>query len=147
MAKPKIYLAGPMAGLSIKEAKQWRIALTSYSDLFELLSPCRDHEDIEGVIEGHGGGEAFMCKPKEIYSRDTHDIFRSDAILVNFTNAEKISIGTVFELGYASGLGKPIVTVGLKEGIHDHVFTQECGIVHAESLAEGMIALKSMFNR
>lgn len=148
--RPKIYLAGPMAGLTITEANQWRYALEdAHSHLFQFINPCRNKEDLEnqGVLTQFGYDESFMGQEHTVFMRDTHDVRTCDALLVNFLGADRISVGTIFEIGMAWTLRKPIVAVVEKyDNPYDHIFTRQAATASVTTLSEGVMVLRSLFN-
>jgi nucleoside 2-deoxyribosyltransferase len=140
-----------MAGFTIEQARSWRrqvIEAEQFNVFFEFVDPCRNKESLEGkgLLTHHGYADSFMCEEQTIFARDTHDISRCDAVLANFGGAEKVSVGTIFELGMAWTLKKPIVTVGLIHGPYDHIFTRQCAAANAGDLEEGLTILRSLFN-
>lgn len=150
MYKPKLYMAGPMAGLSYEEASAWREEARAVLDHdFELISPCRNKESLRGrgKLGMHGYSDHFMCNDQTIFYRDTNDVISCDGLLVNFKDAPFISIGTPFELGVAWTLRKPIVTVMPKGNCYHHIFTVQCSTYIADTLDEACMALRSIFNK
>lgn len=121
-----VYLAGPITGLSWEAATTWRrivqANLMSYDDI-KVLSPLRgkclleDRKSIESYEPG------FICQPKTIVARDLGDIRRSDVVLFNFIHADKPSIGSLIELGYAKALHKTIIVMDKNK--HTHPFIEE----------------------
>jgi len=130
----KIYLAGPITGLTWSEATEWRKELTNRfadesirnTNKYQCLSPLRgkeylsEEQNIKHSYEEHQLGTAKM-----INSRDMFDVRRSDLLIVNLKNAKKVSIGTVLEIGAAYILNKPIITVMEEDNIHRHSMLNE----------------------
>lgn len=130
----KIYLGGPITGLSWAEATQWRINLTEkFKDAsfgsgrnYVCLSPLRGKEYLsEEQNIKHSYEEHQLSTAKMINSRDMFDVRRSDLLIVNLKNAKKVSIGTVLEIGAAYILNKPIITVMEEDNIHRHSMLNE----------------------
>lgn len=147
--RPRLYLAGPMAGLNFDEANQWRIdAHNRIGTYFECISPCRNKESLAdaGPLTQLGYEDHFMCGEQTVFYRDTHDVRRCDGVLANFTGVERVSIGTPFELGMAWALGKPIVSVMEEDNVYDHIFTRQCSTVVTYSMEEAYQVLRSLFN-
>lgn len=119
-----VYLAGPITGQTFDEAADWREAFLD--QLFSVglmgLSPMRGLEKfrVPGPLPStFDEGKAAML-------RDLYDIRRSDAVVVNLLGAERVSVGTMCELGYAYALGKFIVVVmNDVNPWHDHLFVHE----------------------
>ena len=124
-----LYLAGPITGLQLSQARSWRDAWGPLirSLPMEVHTPTRGKSDVKGVLtskfdEGRGA-----------FKRDLWDIDRCDIVLVNLEAAEQVSIGTVAEMGYAFAAGKFILLVVPKgEHPHDHLFIEEMAshVVH-----------------
>lgn len=61
--------------------------------------------------------------------RDHNDVQRSNGLLVNLTGADRVSIGTMIELGWADAYRKPVV-IAMEEGnIHWHAMVRDRGLV------------------
>lgn len=157
-----IYLAGPITGLDWKAATEWRKNLIDkFKDAsngrnnYIALSPLRGKEYLENETDIKDSYHGYrMSTPKAITERDLNDVRRSDLIIVNFIGAERVSIGTVLEIGAAKILNKPVILViedpidlqtflenetvsistntssltyasGVKKNIHDHSMIRE----------------------
>lgn len=119
-----IYLAGPIAGLTLKEATYWRDTATEYLEPlgYTVLNPMRgitlsSSNDILGFSHGN-------LTPNEILERDLDDVREADIIL---TCISEISVGTLFELGYAYALDKDLIVVlmGKMKHYNNHPFISE----------------------
>jgi nucleoside 2-deoxyribosyltransferase len=104
-----IYFAGPITDLTYDEANDWRAKWThEYRELgLTALSPLRGKEHLrdKGVLAGvFDEGDAAV-------ERDCFDIRRSEIVLANFEDAERVSIGTCMEIAYAWSIGRHVVTV------------------------------------
>lgn len=150
----RVYLCGPMTGLSVKSANEWRVAARAHLPPpdFELISPLRGKT---GIDYGTSGipcvGKALEAYPAlsqapGIFGRDRFDVQRSDVLLANFLGAPRVSIGSCFELAWASLLQKPYILVMEPEGNpHDHVFVTQTATYRVASLEEGCALIKTMF--
>lgn len=138
---PTVYLTGPIKGLSYNEAITWRndFALKLRTKGIISFSPMRFREDQENrQLLGHRPED----KPaKNTVNRDLFDVKRCDVICANFLGTAVVSLGSVFELGYAYGLQKPVVLCIDKNSFYDHCFLTETSsfIVHSEQEALEMI--------
>jgi len=129
----KIYLAGPITGLSWEEATDWRKqALERFQDeskggkTYVGLSPLRGKEYLKDETEiAHSYEDVQLSSAKMINARDTFDVRRSDLILVNLKGATKVSIGTMLEIGAAFILNKPIIVIMEDGNIHKHPMLSE----------------------
>lgn len=126
--KPAVYLAGPITGLSYHGATDWRAGVVE--ELWPRIvgySPMRGKTYLAKETKiGHTYENTILSGEKAIFHRDVVlDVRRADLVLVNFLGAEKVSIGTVFEMGVAWELRKPIVTIMEIGNTHDHPFIRQ----------------------
>lgn len=115
-AKPIVYLAGGIAGLSGMAACQWRVQAAN--DLRERgldpLDPMRSKKTLAYTLQistdfhDYEKSGAFFTS-RGIMARDFNDVKRCDALLVNLLGLEKPSLGTIMELAWAYALQKPAV--------------------------------------
>lgn len=139
----KVYLAGPITGCTYDGAVEWRDELgwRGETSQWELVSPMRGKavfapaaldEPLTSTFDDDGAAVA----------RDLWDIRRADVVLVNLLGAERVSIGTMCELGYAHALGKLIVVV-LEDAdvIHDHLFVHTLASKVVDSLDDAITYL------
>jgi nucleoside 2-deoxyribosyltransferase len=124
MTKGRVYLAGPISGMTGGEAVIWRIAakqlLAHYG--VEALSPMRDVLALmgKGVVKKHGPGNHPLTTDRGIIARDRFDVYRADVILANLVGAKSVSIGTVMEVSWAHARGIPVVAAMEPGNIHEH---------------------------
>lgn len=125
--KHTVYLCGPITGGSYEEAMGWReYAASKLHESIEPLSPMRHKECLleEGILtHGYENGERayLMSSVKAITTRDRFDTTRASLLLVNLKDAaDKVSIGSMIELGWADANQIPIVIVMDKKNIHYH---------------------------
>lgn len=108
MSKKNLYLAGPIAGLSKKEANGWRdLVKGTLGVYFNVINPLRHYEpenDHTPITQTDGNASNFV-------GRDLYDVRSANLLLVNYSGARGPSSGTTFELGYATALGIPYALV------------------------------------
>jgi len=135
MVNKTIYLCGPIAGISYKEATNgWRSEISNYLDAdIKTISPMRgkDHlKDVESFEKRGNYDTNINSTGKAIITRDYFDVKNCDLILANFLGAERVSIGSCFELAWAYAMQKPVVLVIDEKNIHIHDFVLEtCGYI------------------
>lgn len=129
----KIYLAGAITGLTHDESVDWRdyvkgqlrydsdgvpTGLVGYSPM-----RAKDYLKSAGVLSGKADAydEYVLSSAKGITARDSWDVATSDLIFVNLLGSEKVSIGTVLEIGMAYAARKPIVAAIEQDNVHRHV--------------------------
>ncbi len=109
-SRPRVYLAGP--DVFFPESRQ----------IFDALRAACDHCGLIGVEPSDGGlATGFKGSDEDLAQRifdGNIDLIRSAdgviANLVNFRGHEPDS-GTVFEVGFARALGKPVVAYGVAQ--------------------------------
>ena len=123
-----VYLAGPIAGCTYRQATEWRLeASQRLAHLgIESLDPMRGKEKLADAyghdrepipsLDGYDAYSGLLSKlmsPEQIVQRDLADVLRSDVVIVDFSHGpqNQYSIGTISEIAYARGLGKPIFAV------------------------------------
>lgn len=124
-----VYLSGPITGLTYDQGQDWRE--WAYRELATVgvhgLSPLRgkDYLRKEGVLKAQYLDVHPLSTPKGIVTRDRNDTIHSDVVLVNVLGAERVSIGTVIEMGWADLARVPIVLVMEPGNVHDHAMVTE----------------------
>jgi nucleoside 2-deoxyribosyltransferase len=158
MSKPLVYLAGAIAGLAYDDVTDWRIqAKARLAERgIEVLNPMRAKQRLSDQNEGristnfndyaHNG--AFFTA-KGIMTRDSTDVRRCDAMLVNLLGAEKVSMGTVMELGWGFILPKPaVVAIEAWGNPHDnHPMIHEAMPFRVTTLDEAIDSVAILLNR
>jgi nucleoside 2-deoxyribosyltransferase len=146
----KVYLAGPITGLTFDTATDWRVSMRSKvghmsGGRIECYSPLRSKGylaevgTIEDSYEDHP-----LSSQRGIMTRDRFDVMSSDLVMVNFLGTGRVSIGTVMEIAWADMLRKPIVMAIEESGnLHDHSMVREAAGYRVESLdaAAGLICM------
>lgn len=121
----RVYLCGPIAGLTSKEARGgWRAEIAALlSHDIVPVSPMRAEPEHEaGLISGRP--EAYGADPmltaSAITSRDRLDVMRCDLVLADL-RGNLVSKGSMIELGWADAYRKPVVAILRPEDCHWHV--------------------------
>ena len=121
MTRKKIYLAGPISGLTYAEgALGWRETIKALLPEFDLFSPMRakDFLATEGVLEG-SYDQMPMSSTNGILGRDRNDVKTGDLMIAcfleaPFRNGETIlSLGTAMEFGWADAWRVPVIMVAV----------------------------------
>src|ERR1043165_5987499 len=112
--KPRIYLAGPITGLSYKDARYgWRKEFAEYvGESFDLFSPMRQEGHLAEIqtIE-HKPYDGILSTAKAIVAKDRLDVQRADLVIAGFLGAPMASIGTTVELGWADAWEKTTIII------------------------------------
>jgi nucleoside 2-deoxyribosyltransferase len=158
----RVYLAGPIAGLTYEEAAlDWREKVyhalhgeyrtggrgDGSSLHVHCYSPMRGKVFLKGTGEviGKQGYEAHpMSSMQGIIGRDREDVRRADLVFMNVHGAKSVSIGTTVELGWADAHKIPIVLVMDKGGVHDHAFYKGIATYVCDSVDQGIECAKAL---
>lgn len=121
-----VYLAGAISGLSYDGAVDWRerAAETFRLEGIAAYSPMRAKEALKGIddLSAWDYPDSGPLSGHAMVQRDLHDVRRADVVLANLVGAKKVSIGTVFEIGYARALRIPVIVAMESDNVHRHIF-------------------------
>lgn len=147
-----VYLAGPITGLSFGGCTDWREAVRR--DLLNSdingFSPMRAKEYLSALTTISGTGEEYahmsvMSTSRGVITRDRYDSTHCDVVLVNLLGAERVSIGTMIELGWADSVRTPIVCAMEPKGnVHEHMMVSELIGFRVPTLEEAVDVIKSI---
>lgn len=150
--KPSIYLAGPMSGLTWRQALSWRRECEAeLSKDWRLINPVRAQVPEERMDDTIPSTTQLDTEKVDLWvtatgvtSQDEFYIDQSDWILANFLQATHVTIGSVWELGYGWGTRKKILSVIEPGSIHDHAFIRRRSHVFTPSLDEAIQFFKAI---
>ena len=141
----KIYLAGPITGCMYEDATDWR---TWFSDtLAQVVSPdaayCASPMRGKHYLRDTGpiavmGHPSPLSTNRAIMTRDHWDCMTADIIVANLLGTEKVSIGTVMEIGWAHAYRKPLVLVIEAGNLHQHPMVLEAAGFTVTTLEEAV---------
>lgn len=137
----KVYLAGPIDGLTHDETVGWRFDVSNrLEDLgYTCFSPMRGKGYLKDAGVLYGSYDAFpMSTAQGLFRRDCWDVSQADVVLANLDDAKKVSIGSCMEIMRAYDLGKYIVTVMKPGDLHDHPFIRQASSVVVHNLDDAM---------
>lgn len=124
--KCRVYCAGPVSGLSYKEAITWRrkVARRLKRHDIDALLPLTREKALrkEKRIDPRGYPDVPGCRPNDVFRTDVDMLERADWVLVNLLGAKTVSIGTVWEIGWAYAHGVSVVLAMEDGNPHDHLF-------------------------
>ena len=139
----KVYLAGPISGLTYDGAESWRHYVKSscqHPDI-KWYSPLRYQEHLRqnGTLLATHCDNNPMTSRNGIMTRDAWDVQTCDAMLCNLLEFPYISKGTLIEIGMAYALRKPTILVMEDEGnIHEHVMLDNAWTFRCNNLDDGI---------
>jgi nucleoside 2-deoxyribosyltransferase len=145
----KVYLAGPIKGLTYGEAADWRKTAAEWlwRRGIGVLSPMRYKEYLSDVGPlGDNYANHPTSSGKGIYRRDHFDVSRCDVVLMNLEGAERVSIGTMIEAGQADMCDKPVVLVMERGNCHEHAILENIAGFIVPTLAEGLIVVAALLD-
>ncbi|RZL61472.1 MAG: nucleoside 2-deoxyribosyltransferase [Variovorax sp.] len=129
--RPRVYLAGPDVFFRNSEA------------IFGRLMACCNTLGIEGVPPSDGGISADLRfsdeeRAQRIYDGNIRLIREADGVVANLVpfRGHEPDSGTVFEVGYATALGKPVIAYGVAPGTYAE---RVCAALACDSDASGVI--------
>jgi nucleoside 2-deoxyribosyltransferase len=113
----KVYLAGPITGLTYDQGQDWRVDARNFLARYNIFgaSPLRGKEYLRELVEPiTGTGEEYahlgcMSTPRGVMTRDRYDATTCDVLLVNLLGSTRVSIGTVMEIAWADAHRIPII--------------------------------------
>lgn len=146
MSRPSVYLAGPITGLTYDGASDWREYAQGKLDALgiDAFSPMRAKQYLRHVGELAAAGQNFqgmspLSENKGITTRDRIDCMGRDLIIVNFSGAKRVSIGTCIEFGWADAARKPVILIMEDEGnLHEHGMILEIAGYRVKTLDEAI---------
>jgi len=114
-----VYLAGPIAALTEEEAKSWRTLVTERLAVHSIIgvSPLRSEPplDPEGTYDNvTSRRDLRFGSTKAINAKNQLDVRMADLVLAHMPwdlNRVRLSVGTIYEMAWASAAGKPVILV------------------------------------
>lgn len=150
----QIYMAGPITGLDYDDAaKGWRVDFPKLlNPHIHAFSPMRGKNHLDGLLEKITDREAdYPYSPistaSAIVARDHNDVYLCDAMVANFLDAPRASLGTAIEFGWAHAYKKPIIMVVEPDGsnVHDHLMLTEIAGYRVHTLDDAAIVINHLF--
>lgn len=138
-----VYLAGPIAKLTLAGADAWRQEAFKYLNPrgISTKSPLRGKEFLskDHSIIGIEQYEEAIASDSGIVARDRMDVRTSDLMIAYLIGAPGISAGTPIEFGWADAFGTPVITVLEKiGGVYDHPMIRQLSSYRVETLDEAL---------
>lgn len=118
MLKHRVYLSGPMAGVTYEHALAWRsLAQQLLGPEIECYSPLRFKEYCAGrTFDNTTQYTEPLSRQKVMFERDFRDTIKADALLVNLLGATAVSIGTTMEIAWAKAFQIPVIVAMEPQG-------------------------------
>ena len=147
----RVYLSGPITGLTYDEGDDWRQYVTKkFNANITPLNPlrCKEWARDHGVIDDTTGDKhPWMASDAFIGTRDHWDTTRSDICLVNLLDAKAVSVGTVLEIGMARARNVPIILVMEDEGnCHEHGMVRAYGTLRFNNIDAAVDCINALLS-
>lgn len=147
----KVYLAGPVTGLSWDEATTWRTKATRELKQWGIhcYSPLRDKPHLKNskaigaFDDAPTTGGHYTDISRYITARNRHDCLTADIVLMNLLKAKRISIGTMIEVGWADAGEIPLILVMNRDNIHNHPMVIDPAAAIVDSIEDGIELVRS----
>lgn len=124
----KIYLAGPISGLSYDEVTDFFTSkYEKLKDFYDITHPMLGKDYLRNELEfkAHGYGNPISTN-HSITLTDFWRVDQSDILFIDFSSGvDRVSIGGVAEMSRAFAKNKLIITVLPDNNIHNHAFILE----------------------
>jgi hypothetical protein len=140
MPKKTIFLAGPLTGVSYKDALKWREYVESKlpADIIAFSALRGKIYLAKEYVLKASYPEHLLTTPQGTITRDRYDVSRCDALFVNFLDTDKVSIGTIMEMAWADSRRIPIILAMENGNIHDHAFVRQVAAFVTRDLDEAI---------
>lgn len=143
-----VYLAG-LISTSRPDSLYWRLeAEQQLKDWCTILSPMRGKHELVKTSKDGGITDPALT-PKDIILRDYNDVQESDVILAHLDDFgnERPLLGTIYELGWAWQLRKPVVAIASPDNglMRTHPFVRDTVAHYCENLNDAVNILRRHF--
>lgn len=149
----KVYLAGPIAGLSWEAATAWRIRAKKQLNAngIEAYSPLRgrEFEALKGtrrIQSAHNAPHGILRTSRGVTTSDRFTLAWCDLVVLNLLYTSKVSIGSMVEIGWADANRIPLVVAMVEGNIHDHPFVRECAGYIVEDVDDAIDVAVTVLN-
>lgn len=145
MSRGVVYLGGPITGLTWDEAQRWRNRAGAQLARagWKYLDPMRGEQEQFGFADDEQLPSTF-AGDREACMRDLFDIDRATVCLFNFAGAQRVSVGSTTELGYAYAKDKYTVVVLDEANPHEHLFVVGLASAVVPSLEDALTLLRGL---
>jgi nucleoside 2-deoxyribosyltransferase len=146
-----VYLAG-LISTEKPESLEWRTQIQPVLESagMRVLSPMRGKENLVRTSKDGGITDPTLT-PKDVIFRDYRDVKEADVILAHLDTfgSERPLLGTIYELGWAWMLQKPVVAIASKDNrlMRNHPFVVDTISHYCETLEEARNILVRHYGR
>ena len=141
--KRTVYLAGPIAGCTEGEAKDWRLGVIEHLAAHNIIgiSPLRCEPAVNGRYTAEGTGDPRFGTAQAIGAKNEFDARSCDMILAYFPSFKPgsfPSVGTIIEIGWGKALNKPVILVTDDPYLSIHPVIQHCASWSLDNLEDAL---------
>lgn len=147
MNRFKIYIARKISGADGEETFTWYDNVITHLEYwgYQTLSPLTGKGVLRTEVKyAPHGYDLPVASDHAIFERDKWMVQNCDIVLMDLSMTTSPSIGCMFELAWASFLGKHTVVVIPKDNCHRHAFVIEGADIVFEDLETAMKYLESV---
>jgi len=144
----KIYLAHPISFSNFAAVRGYFARAKNDLYLYDVYYPmiAKGYLREEKDFKPSGYKQAISCD-HAIIERDYWMVSISDVVFLNFSEAERVSIGCMMELAWAYQLRKHTVVVMPAGNIHIHSFVKEAADIIFETYEEAIEYLVKLIEK
>lgn len=145
----KVYLAGPITGLTFEEATLDFITRANQLRTlgYEVLHPFTGKAHLRNHVGAFlPSGHDSISSDHAIIERDRWMVSQANIIYMNLSGAKRVSIGSMFELAWAHDRGAHTIVVMESDNIHQHAFVKEAADIMFSTTEEAFLYLESLIN-
>lgn len=143
----KIYIAGSVSGKGYKEVMAYyKNLLNLFESMgFQTLYPMLGKEYLrnEEEFKSRGYGQPISTN-HAIFERDKWMVTQCDILFVDFSQSEKVSIGSCFEIAWAASLGIHVISIIPEGNPHKHAFVLEASDIVFSTRDEALNYLEAL---
>lgn len=156
-----LYMSGPITDVTYGNATSWYDAARKMlNHKIRTVKPMRaknflaaaEHGTVGDVVNADPRAfnhlQAAMLMPRHIAIRDNWDVSQCDAVLCNQLDAERLSVGSILEIGLAHAYNKPIVLVTREDdrALNNHPMVQHYVLANVHSLQAACVFLNALLD-
>lgn len=140
-----IYLVTQMSGRDIDDLKRYYINTSKELKKvgYNVIYPVLDSEELKGKVLSSGYTNPTITD-HAIFERDKWACINADIVYANLIGAKSVSIGSCFELAWASLKNKHTIVAMENDNIHYHSFILEAADIIFETHKEAITYLKNL---
>jgi len=149
IVKPKLYLFGPITGLTYEGCSSWRHFVWSELPRYDCIDPLRgctiSDSDAEmlATYEGNNWKKRTIASSRAITAQSRWDVQRADLLLGTLQGSTRVSIGSCFELAWARDARVPVICA-MDTTYHDHPMIKESVTHPVDTLEQAIEIAKAL---